>query len=55
MIGLQYLIRGVLDPDRVGVMFVLNKGVRRSVKTSPGRSGEIPEYLFMVYLEKFMV
>ena len=44
-----------MDPDRVGVMFVLNKGVRRSVKTSPGTSGEIPEYLFMVYLEKFTV
>lgn len=44
-----------MDPDRVGVMFVLNKGVRRSVKTRPGTSGEIPEYFFMAYLEKFTV
>jgi hypothetical protein len=55
MIGLQYLIRGVLDPDRVVVMFDLNKGVRRPVKTSPGTSEEIPDYLFMVYMEKFSV
>lgn len=55
MMGLQYLIRGVLDPDRVGVMFDLNKGVRRTVKTSPGTSEEIPDYLFVVYMEKFAV
>jgi hypothetical protein len=36
-------------------MFDLNKGVRRAVKASPGTSEEIPDYWFMVYMEKFAV
>lgn len=58
MTGLQYLVRGALDPERERVRFDLNRGVRKAVKAIPSKSEERLDHLLrglMLNRQKFAV
>ena len=58
MIGLQYVHKDILDPDKKRVRFDLNKGVRKAIKAIPAKSEERLDHLLrgvMNNKEKFTV